>query len=655
MKLIKVQVKNFRSVEDSDQFDISDLTCLVGKNEAGKSAILEAIYGLNPIRKHNYDKVIDYPRRHFTEYDKRHPNGKSMVVEATWMLDDEDIKAVEEKLGKGCLEGNILIIQNGFGYEGLKFEVKLKVPVVMQFAANFGGCDGDETKDFIEHVTPETAIIEIGKISEPRAAHKKAIEYFKKMPENNPILHAIDILKARLPKFFLTSHYDRMEGKISVTSLTSKKQNQELSEGEKIFLDFLEYAGTSLEDLMVSERLEEETAKCEAASASITDEIFEFWSQNQNISVEIRINAAKPKDPAPFNQGTIVNLRINNSIHRASIPLSERSAGFVWFFSFLSQFKMLKGKYKCPIILLLDEPGLTLHGKAQADLVRYIQERLIPDHQVIYTTHSPFLVPAQHLEQVRVVEDRIIHVEGERRPQTLGTKVTSDILRVGKDTLFPLRGHLGYDISQSLFIAKNTLLVEGPSDILYLQVASEALRKRSREALNGHWAICPSGGIDKLMSFVSLFSGNNLNIVTLCDLAHGDRGKIQRLRESEILECDHVLTTTDFTGKSESDVEDFFEADIFCALLNETYDLKDLDIITPEKLASAKPTPRLVKQAESLFPTFSLGVRDFDHFSPARFLLMNPRILEGESKSVLITLDRFETAFKKINSFIQKF
>lgn len=46
MKLAKVQVTNFRSVEDSGVFEIGDMTCLVGKNEAGKTAILKAIHGL---------------------------------------------------------------------------------------------------------------------------------------------------------------------------------------------------------------------------------------------------------------------------------------------------------------------------------------------------------------------------------------------------------------------------------------------------------------------------------------------------------------------------------------------------------------------------------------------------------------------------------
>ena len=442
-----------------------------------------------------------------------------------------------------------------------------------------------------------------------------------------------------------------MEGRVSVTDLTHKRNAGTLTPGELIFLDFLEYAGTSLEDLTDSGRLEEETAKCEAASVSITDEIFEYWSQNDNISVEIRINAAKPQDIAPFNKGTVVNLRINNAVHRASIPLSERSAGFVWFFSFLARFKMLKRKHEGPIMLLLDEPGLTLHGRAQADLVRYIQERLLPDHQVIYTTHSPFLIPAQHLDQVRVVEDRVVKIDGERRPRIDGTKVTADVLRVDKDTLFPLRGHLGYDISQSLFIAKNTLLVEGPSDILYLQVVSEVLRIRERIALDSHWAICPTGGIDKLIPFVSLFAGNNLNVVTLTDFANGNKGKIQRLRQSEILAADQVLTTTDFTGKDESDIEDFFEPELYCEIVNAAYGLTRTDKVTPKRLSEARQTSRLVKQVEALFPNLSESVPDFDHFTPARYLLNHPEILQGDSKMVENTLTRFETAFVKINEF----
>lgn len=48
MKLRKARVQNFRSVEDSGEFEVSNMTCLVGKNEAGKTAILQALQGLRP-------------------------------------------------------------------------------------------------------------------------------------------------------------------------------------------------------------------------------------------------------------------------------------------------------------------------------------------------------------------------------------------------------------------------------------------------------------------------------------------------------------------------------------------------------------------------------------------------------------------------------
>ena len=70
MKLIKARVTNFRSVEDSEEFEIGDLTCLVGKNEAGKTAILRAIQGIRPSDSFEYDRTRDYPRRYLTKYDE---------------------------------------------------------------------------------------------------------------------------------------------------------------------------------------------------------------------------------------------------------------------------------------------------------------------------------------------------------------------------------------------------------------------------------------------------------------------------------------------------------------------------------------------------------------------------------------------------------
>lgn len=101
MKLISARIENFRSIEDSDTFEIGDLTCLVGKNEAGKTAILQALLGLNPLNSYSYDKSRDYPRRFLTKYDKRHAEegGASLVAYTTWSLDEDDIKCIEKEFG----------------------------------------------------------------------------------------------------------------------------------------------------------------------------------------------------------------------------------------------------------------------------------------------------------------------------------------------------------------------------------------------------------------------------------------------------------------------------------------------------------------------------------------------------------------------------
>ncbi|MFL9913252.1 hypothetical protein [Paraburkholderia sp. RL17-337-BIB-A] len=108
-------------------------------------------------------------------------------------------------------------------------------------------------------------------------------------------LAVIDVLAPRLPKFFLTSHFERMSGEVSINALAPAKAANTLDASDGIFLDFLAYAGTSVEELLASTKLEELKAKCEGASNKISDEIFEYWTQNDALSVKIDIAAGLPE------------------------------------------------------------------------------------------------------------------------------------------------------------------------------------------------------------------------------------------------------------------------------------------------------------------------------------------------------------------------
>lgn len=654
MKLTRARVQNFRSVEDSEEFDVGEMTCLVGKNEAGKTAILNALRGFLPTASQpfTYDETIDYPRRFSTRFDERHPSGKAEVVRTWWRIDDADRAAVEAKFGSGVLNGDVFQAHYGFRYgEPRVWEFSVNNETCLKNLISKHGLDNEEQTVLDATSDGPSADKALANLTTRTTKQEALLQEIRQSRESKFSLGVMDTLSSRMPRFFYTSHFERMSGMVSIETLQAAKAANTVTNEDQIFLDFLTYAGTSIEELLQANRREALKAKCEAASNEITEEIFQFWSQNNALEVVIEIDSGKAGDKPPYNTGTVADIRIKNTNHKATLPLSERSAGFVWFFSFLAQFKQLK-KTKGNAILLLDEPGLTLHGKAQGDLLRYIVERLLPEHQVLFTTHSPFMVPMNRLSDVRIVEDVVIEKTG-KRPEVKGTKVRSDVLAVSDDTLFPLQGALGYEVTQSLFIGENTLLVEGPSDIVYLQIFSQELKRRGRVGLSEKWTLCPSGGIDKIAPFVRLFGGHKINVAVLSDLANGDKTKIENLKKSQILKAGQFFTVADFVNQAEADVEDFFATELFVDMLNKAYQVPVANAVTVESLAKAdEKTVRSVKKAEALFRSMPAEVVEFDHFGPARWLLAHPDAVSGDEAAVTETLDRAEAVFKKFNELI---
>lgn len=653
MKLIGARVQNYRSVEDSQKWDIGALTCLVGKNEAGKTALLAALRGLRSTSDFSNDETRDYPRRFATRFNERHPSGFAEVIRTWWQVRKEDREAVEKRFGPGVLKSTEIQAHYGFRYKGdlRLWDIEIDEGKCLQHLVAKHALDETERGVLHAATNAQTAVAALTTLATRTPKQEALLQEVKQCRDTKFTLAAIDILDARMPRFFYTSHFERMSGEISIEQLEKDRAAKTVSPGDKIFLDFLDYAGTSLEELKKVNKREELKARLEAAGNDITDEIFQFWSQNTALEVIIDFDSGKPGDRPPFNAGTIAQVRIRNNNHKATLPLSERSAGFVWFFSFLAQFKQLK-KTAGNAILLLDEPGLTLHGKAQGDLLRYIEERLLPQHQVIYTTHSPFMVPVGRLADVRIVGD-VIERDGKGRTTVKGTKVRSDVLAVDDDTLFPLQGALGYEITQSLFIGPNTLLVEGSSDIVYLDVLSQALRKRGLKALRKEWTLSPSGGIDRIAPFVRLFRGNDLNVAVLSDLAKGDKRKVEDLKKAEILKAGHFSTVADFLAQSEADIEDLFDIRLFVKMLNEAYTVPASHTVTVRSLTDADPgTTRIVKKAEALFRLMPSSVPEFGHYTAAEYLMRNPTLLDGDAPEVLETLSRAERVFAAYNGLL---
>jgi len=653
MKLRTVRVTNFRSAEDTGEFEVDTVTCLVGKNEAGKSAVLLALAALNPHTATPVvlDKERDYPRRLLTQYEKNHSGRAALAISTRWSLDDNEVSQITSEIGDGTLSSNIVAISRRYDND-LEIEADINFRAAVEFLYSKFALDSDDRAMLAGVGTTTDLADRLAKLDQPTDRHKQLHAFMSEY--KSATSRVSNFVKAKLPKLMYFSSYDRMDGAIQIEQasqlIANSQINQENYRGIRLFTEFLDYAGVSLDEIMNVSTYETFDAKLQAASNNITDQILEYWTQNPDLNVIVRIEAARPGDISPLNKGTIARARINNSLHRADTPFSERSAGFVWFFSFLVKFAQVKDD-EAPVVLLLDEPGLTLHGKAQADLLRFFKEKLAPHHQIIYSTHSPFMVPANDLASIRIVEDQVEASGSRRKP--LGTKVRSDVLTRDPDTLFPLQGALGYEISQSLFVGKNTLLVEGPGDIVYIHALSDALRRRGRTSLDARWTLCPAGGIDKIRPFIGLFAGNALNVAVLSDQAAGDKRKIEEMKRSAILKAGHFYTVADILGRTEADIEDVLHPDLFAEILNKCYALLDGHELNSGKLKEAAPhTDRLVKQAEAAFAVLPDTYPNFDHYAPASWLARNPKILDSQKVPVRESLAQAERIFNIYNRLL---
>jgi len=651
MLLRKARVSNFKIVEDSNEFRVDQVTCLVGKNESGKTAILEALYRLNPYDATvaEFDVIEEYPRRYLLEYEERHRGRDACVVTTTWELDDADVNAVEKVIGPGTITSRDVQVYKRYHDKGTVWVISIDEAKVIEHVIDAAGLYPEEA----ERARKCATVAALRKQLHTRLMaattserENKAIDKIHSFRDQDPRKAAVSAL--RLPTFLYFSDYDLMSGTVALEDLLQRKlaDPTQLSPGENIFLAFLNFVGISLEEISSIEKFEPLKARLEAVSNKITHDMAEFWSQNRRLQVLFSLDAAQPADAPPFNRGRILHTRIFNRMHEVSVNFDDRSRGFVWFFSFLVLFSQVRKSFGKNVIILLDEPGLSLHAKAQADLLRYIDERLKPDYQVIYTTHSPFMVDSGNLTGVRTVEDVVVE-DGRGSTQIAGSKVCDFVCTSDRDTTFPLQGALGYEISKNLSVAEYSLIVRSPSDLLYLTGFSEALKNRGRIHLSPRWTVCPAGGVDNVAAFASLFGNRKRQLAVLMDCGLGgenaeDGGRSQVLREG------HVLTLRLYVNKPEADVEDVIGWRNYLTLVNKAYGLVGATELKEEE----RVEERVTKAVESKFLTMPSSVAGFNRYTPSEYFLKHRDAVFNAFPEVPQALDRFEGIFRDLNHML---
>jgi len=624
MRLQSFHIWNYKNIDDSNEIAVDPaVTCFVGKNEAGKTALLQALYRLNPIADAEYDEVKDYPRKRLREYQRNIKAGREEVAEvitATFELNDADIVAVTEEFGECVKPGTILSITKK--YDGTKV-IGLRIDEqkwVKHYTSN-SSLSGNSAQKAKSTKSLKSLIASLEECTEDAEA-QACLSYLKGVSDRGVSIEIwARCLKEQVPKIFFFDDYRIMKGRALLDQIDTTAD-----EGIRTLKDLLDLAGITSQELQNNVDYEHHKANLEAIANEITDDVFHYWKQNPSLEVEFDVHRSPGN-----NQPGEFHVRIKNNKHRVTVPFDERSRGFVWFFSFLTAFKKLSEDNE-QMVILLDEPGLNLHASAQADLLRFIEDVLAPEHQIIYTTHSPFMVDAHRFERVRTVED----IDNE------GVKVSSECLSVDANTVFPLQAALGYSLAQTLFLGPNCLLVEGPSDLLYLQTMSAILENMGCESLSDKWVITPVGGADKLATFVSLIGANELNVCVLMDISKKDKQRVENLIRNHFLNRNKIIQLSELVDGKEADIEDLFSVEEYLSLVKAAYPVIK-DTLSTEGLDKM---PRIVKRLEKYFSSNVTGTK-FNHFAPSRIGLseLGNNIEIGQE-----TVGRFEQLFKRVNA-----
>ena len=652
MKLKRVRITNFQSIRDSTEFEIGDVTCLVGKNEAGKTALLKALYRSNPIRPSDaeFDPTRDYPRRDLVDYEQGLEDRKhepAQVVEATFELDADCIRVIENTYGEHCLKSRdaTVVLRNGYSNEMSCSRLQVNQGAALSHLISDTDLPGSMS-DTLRNRKTVPEIEEALRDVEQTAAVKQLSQRLADIPDGEIESDIHDkIVLPRLPKYLYFDEYYQMKGQDNLNALKNRYDQESLEPADEPLLGLIELAGLNLEQLTNPRHTEALIARLEAAENQLTRKVLKYWSQNRHLRMKFDVRPAQPDDPMGMTEGMNILGRVQDTKHMMSTPLGTRSRGFLWFFSFLAWYSRLR-KSDENIILLLDEPGLSLHAKAQADLLRYFEQELRPHHQLIYTTHSPFMVDPKRFDRVRIVQDLSIEEEADDLPdEKQGTKVMTEVLDATSDSLFPLQGALGYEIHQTLFVGPNCLVVEGASDLLYLQTMSAFLETQGRIGLSTDWTITPVGGAGKVPAFVALIGAQtHLNVAVLVD-SHEHDQQIQNLYKKKLLKKRKVLTYAGFTQGSEADVEDLFSPEFYLRLVNEEFGC----LIQAADLTDGPP--RILRRLEDHLTENPLPPEArFNHYRPARYFSANVSSLAQHLGDE--DVGRFEGVFRAVNALL---
>ncbi len=652
MRLARARVTNYRSIKDTGYFDVDpEKTILVGPNEAGKTAILQALQHLEPPDGISpLDPLRDYPRSKYNEISTKKVDPSAVtIVEGHFKLDPHDQALVEEDF-RACtyvlgtkldnkrwhrLDGGLAVplvkdVRKDLQRLAAHLDDRSRAataatnaaaaaaaqaagtpapaPVAPDLASvaleKFSGAwadsmalEGERATILTDWLKKNFALVEEGNQQEEER-HERLVVASKIAARRAA---ALDVLGKRVPTFVLFNNYFRVRPLIQLDHLAQRIDSKVLDDdeydyGNVCLLKLLGFTARQLSTLGAMpepaandanglknyrDSLDNRQYQLNAASVRLTSEIRKIWAPDagKGEADKLRVTADRQ----------YLKVMVEDDLG-VDIELNQRSEGFQWLVSFFVVFFAEAADKHKNAVLLLDEPGLNLHGLKQREF-RNTLSRLAAENQTLYTTHSPFLVDPEELDRVRVVE---------MNGREAGTKVHTTITSTDAASLLPLQEALGYDMAQSLFSQQKNLVLEGLTDYWYVEATSALLRDAGLAALSDKVALIPAGSASKVAYFATILHAQKLKVVALLDSdAAGDHAAQQEALVHMLGQKAIVRTKDAYAGSvKQPQIEDLLRQTLVEVAFSElTWDVR--------KEAESAPDDSIVKVLERAVPDFS--------------------------------------------------
>ena len=701
MKLKQFRISNFRSIDDTGWINCDDITALVGINEAGKSNVILALWKHNPVRDGQIDLLHDMPTKHYSEWRSK---AREIVFSHTRYELDEECKNkineltslpfedLEEVIVSRYFDGHYLVQFPGIEVakirekKSLLESLKESIDIFSKSDENIKNDPNDKiiqtckelviclNKDSLSENLVEK-IKEFLALPVPRSTLKEHKQLWNSIVEQTNFYldsYSLDsVLKEKIdkivienmPTYVYYSNYGNLDAQIYLPHAI-KWLNGEKVEGIdndakvrtlKVLFEFVHLDPQEVLELgndpnttdsygrsvqvpekeieKAMKRKEERTILLNSASSELTQKFRDWWKQG---NYRFRFHA----------DGKFFKIWVSDDKRSEEVELERRSTGLQWFLSFFLVFLVESKQTHKGAILLLDEAGFSLHPLAQKDLIAFF-ENLSKTNQLIYTTHSPFLVDVSNIDRAKVV------YTDEKGLTKVSENLRASEDRTNEKSIYAVHAALGLTVSDVLLQGCQPIIVEGPSDQNYLNMIKLVLMKEGRFVPQQEIVFIPSGGVKGIRGVASLLCGKNDELpIVLLDSDASGRDYLKKLQSGLYTSCkERILQVSDFVGIENAEIEDLIPKELMQRYFNKLFNEVD-DEDWDDAINSDSP---LVPQIEKFAMKHNIALPEGWKVKLSKNV--KQQITGSKGYSVKIkneTLEMWANLFKKFNSGVQK-